>query len=36
MIKDVRFEKTTYQHAPEKFEAGTPDIAGRRRPGRGD
>jgi SufS family cysteine desulfurase len=28
MIKDVRFEKTLYQHAPEKFEAGTPDIAG--------
>jgi SufS family cysteine desulfurase len=28
MIKDVRFEKTDYQHAPEKFEAGTPDIAG--------
>jgi cysteine desulfurase / selenocysteine lyase len=28
MIKDVRFEKTTYQHTPEKFEAGTPDIAG--------
>jgi cysteine desulfurase / selenocysteine lyase len=28
MIKDVRFEKTTYQNAPEKFEAGTPDIAG--------
>jgi SufS family cysteine desulfurase len=28
MIKDVRFEKTTFQHAPEKFEAGTPDIAG--------
>jgi SufS family cysteine desulfurase len=28
MIKDVRFEKTVYQHAPEKFEAGTPDIAG--------
>jgi SufS family cysteine desulfurase len=28
MINDVRFEKTTYQHAPEKFEAGTPDIAG--------
>jgi SufS family cysteine desulfurase len=28
MIKDVRLEKTTYQHAPEKFEAGTPDIAG--------
>ena len=28
MIKDVRFDKTVYQHAPEKFEAGTPDIAG--------
>ena len=28
MIKDVTFEKTVYQHAPEKFEAGTPDIAG--------
>jgi cysteine desulfurase / selenocysteine lyase len=28
MIKDVRFERTTYQNAPEKFEAGTPDIAG--------
>jgi SufS family cysteine desulfurase len=28
MIKDVRFEKTIYQHAPQKFEAGTPDIAG--------
>ena len=28
MIKDVRFEKTIYQPAPEKFEAGTPDIAG--------
>ena len=28
MIRDVRFEKTVYQHAPEKFEAGTPDIAG--------
>jgi len=28
MIKDVRFEKTVFQHAPEKFEAGTPDIAG--------
>jgi SufS family cysteine desulfurase len=28
MIKDVRFEKTTYQNAPEKFEAGTPNIAG--------
>jgi SufS family cysteine desulfurase len=28
MIKDVRFEKTMYQNAPEKFEAGTPDIAG--------
>ena len=28
MIKDVRFEKTIYQNAPEKFEAGTPYIAG--------
>ncbi|HRI11949.1 MAG TPA: cysteine desulfurase [Verrucomicrobiota bacterium] len=28
MIRDVTFEKTTYQNAPEKFEAGTPDIAG--------
>ena len=28
MIRDVRFEKTSFQHAPEKFEAGTPDIAG--------
>ncbi len=28
MIKDVSFEKTVYQNAPEKFEAGTPDIAG--------
>lgn len=28
MIRDVTFEKTIYQSAPEKFEAGTPDIAG--------
>ena len=28
MIKDVTFAKTTYHNAPEKFEAGTPDIAG--------
>ena len=28
MIKDVTFEKTTYQGPPQKFEAGTPDIAG--------
>lgn len=28
MIRDVRFEKTVYQEAPEKFEAGTPDISG--------
>lgn len=28
MIQDVRFEKTIYRSAPEKFEAGTPDIAG--------
>ena len=28
MIQDVTFEKTTYQGIPQKFEAGTPDIAG--------
>ena len=28
MIKDVTFERTIYNSAPEKFEAGTPDIAG--------
>ncbi|HEY5892475.1 MAG TPA: SufS family cysteine desulfurase [Chthoniobacterales bacterium] len=28
MIRDVTFEKTTFQGPPEKFEAGTPDIAG--------
>ncbi len=28
MIASVTFEKTTYAHAPEKFEAGTPNIAG--------
>jgi cysteine desulfurase / selenocysteine lyase len=28
MIKDVRFEKTTYNDLPFKFEAGTPNIAG--------
>jgi cysteine desulfurase / selenocysteine lyase len=28
MIDDVTFAKSTFQHAPEKFEAGTPDIAG--------
>lgn len=28
MIEDVRFEKTVYRGVPEKFEAGTPDIAG--------
>lgn len=28
MIKDVSFEKTTYNSLPFKFEAGTPDIAG--------
>jgi len=28
MIRNVTFAKTTYQNAPEKFEAGTPDIAG--------
>jgi len=28
MIKDVKFEKTTYNDLPYKFEAGTPDISG--------
>jgi SufS family cysteine desulfurase len=28
MIRDVTFTKTSYQNAPQKFEAGTPDIAG--------
>ncbi|HVG02319.1 MAG TPA: cysteine desulfurase [Nitrospira sp.] len=28
MIRDVTFDHTTYQDIPQKFEAGTPDIAG--------
>jgi cysteine desulfurase/selenocysteine lyase len=28
MIKDVTFERTIYNDVPERFEAGTPDIAG--------
>ncbi|HWB25369.1 MAG TPA: cysteine desulfurase [Chitinophagaceae bacterium] len=28
MIKNVTFEKTTYNDLPYKFEAGTPDVAG--------
>lgn len=28
MIASVSFEKTTYNHIPYKFEAGTPDIVG--------
>ncbi|MHB2207835.1 family 2A encapsulin nanocompartment cargo protein cysteine desulfurase [Methylobacterium sp. CM6257] len=28
MIHDVTFAKTVYKGAPERFEAGTPDIAG--------
>jgi len=28
MIKDVRFEETQFANAPQKFEAGTPNIAG--------
>ncbi|CAG5087177.1 Cysteine desulfurase SufS [Parvicella tangerina] len=28
MIKEVTFEKTTYNSLPHKFEAGTPNIAG--------
>lgn len=28
MIRSVTFEKTTFASSPERFEAGTPDIAG--------
>ena len=28
MIKEVSFEKTIYNQPPQKFEAGTPNIAG--------
>jgi cysteine desulfurase/selenocysteine lyase len=28
MIREVRFEKTTFNDPPHKFEAGTPNIAG--------
>ena len=28
MIESVSFERTTYASAPQRFEAGTPDIAG--------
>lgn len=28
MIQSVTFEKTTYNKVPDRFEAGTPDIAG--------
>ena len=35
MISSVTFEKTIYNKLPYKFEAGTPDIGGRHRPGRG-
>jgi len=28
MIDEVTFERTTYAHLPNKFEAGTPNIAG--------
>jgi cysteine desulfurase / selenocysteine lyase len=28
MIDEVTYEKSTYQKAPQKFEAGTPNIAG--------
>jgi cysteine desulfurase / selenocysteine lyase len=28
MIETVSFSQVTYAHAPQKFEAGTPDIAG--------
>ena len=35
MILSVTFEKTIYNHIPNKFEAGTPNIAGGDRLGRG-
>ncbi len=35
MIRSVTWEKTTYVAAPGKFEAGTPPIAARHRPGHG-
>lgn len=28
MILNVSFQKTTFKHAPHRFEAGTPDISG--------
>jgi cysteine desulfurase/selenocysteine lyase len=28
MIETVSFERTTFQHPPHRFEAGTPDISG--------
>src|SRR5436189_4760067 len=28
MIRNVTLEKTTYKGLPDRFEAGTPDIAG--------
>jgi cysteine desulfurase/selenocysteine lyase len=28
MIAEVRFEKTTYLPSPQRFEAGTPNVAG--------
>ena len=28
MILDVDFQRSTFKHAPHKFEAGTPDISG--------
>ena len=33
MIKEVSFEKTTYNDPPHKFEAGTPNISGDNRIG---
>ena len=28
MIEEVRFEKTTFLHPPQRFEAGTPNVGG--------
>ncbi len=35
MIRHVTFEKSTFNDAPGKFEAGTPEYRRRHRPGRG-
>ena len=36
MILNVDYQKSTWKHAPHRFEAGTPDISGADRPARRD